>query len=177
VDPTSPRKVEEPTMVVVTTNGSPTVTVDATSPIQTFDYLFDAGAAITGTGIPGATTISNANPVSLTMSANATASATITATITKVVTDSNASALRLTPAYDGAATVTRHNYIRMNRPTLTNSAAVTDAAAIHFPNSFATHEALSAGATKTTPGGVDGFVKINVSGTIYYIAAYASKTA
>ena len=36
---------------------------------------------------------------------------------------------------------------------------------------------VEAASTKSTPGGVDGWITIDVAGTTYYIPFYASKTA
>lgn len=93
------------------------------------------------------------------------------------VSDGYTSGLRLTPQYDAAFTVTRHNYLDLADPVLTNSAAVTDAAVMRFNANAGTHKAVDGGTTKTTPGGVDAWPKININGTIYYIPAYTSKTA
>lgn len=92
------------------------------------------------------------------------------------VADSYSGGLNLDPAYDGANTVTRHNYIDVNNPTLTTSAVVTDAAVMRFDAAAGTHKAVDSGTTKTTPGTVDAWAKININGTIYYIPAYTSKT-
>lgn len=104
-----------------------------------------------------------------------------TTTLTGGVTDSYTAAMRLTPTYTAATaqTVTRHNYIDINTPTLSGAgpAAVTDAAVFRFDAAAGTHKAVDSSSTKTTPGGVDAWVKININGTIYYMPAYTSKTA
>jgi len=94
--------------------------------------------------------------------------------------DGYAGAVRLTPTYTGVAgapaeTVTRGNYIDVLRPTLTDI-SMTDACVLRFPAAAGTHEAVDAGSTKTTPGTVNAWVKVNVNGTVYYIPAYTSKT-
>lgn len=66
------------TVAVTTTNGSATITY-ASGALE----AADVGHAITGTGIPGGTTILTAGATSGTISANATASGAITATVTR----------------------------------------------------------------------------------------------
>jgi hypothetical protein len=64
------------TTTITTTNTSATVTTAGTISVP-------VGAGITGTGIPGGTTVTAYSPgVSITLSANATANGTVTATIT-----------------------------------------------------------------------------------------------
>lgn len=91
--------------------------------------------------------------------------------------DDYAAGLRLDPGYTGAFTVTRHNYIDALTPTLAASAVVTDACLVRFDAAAGTHKAVDAATTKTTPGGVDAWVKVNVNGTVMYVPAYTSKTA
>ena len=106
---------------------------------------------------------------------------TSTATITGAVTDGYTAGLRLTPTYSAATalTVTRHNYIDLNGPTLSGAgpAALTDAAVFRFNAAAGTHKATVGATTKTTPGAVDAWVKINMNGTILYMPAYTSTTA
>ena len=106
---------------------------------------------------------------------------TATATITGAVTDGYTAGLRLTPTYSAATalTVTRHNYIDLNGPTLSGAgpAALTDAAVFRFDAAAGTHKATVGATTKTTPGAVDAWVKINMNGTLLYIPAYTSTTA
>lgn len=103
-----------------------------------------------------------------------------TRTITGTVADGLTAAITLAPTYSAATaqTVTRHNYIELLNPTLTGAgpAAVTDAAAFWFDAAAGTHKALDSGTIKLTPGGVDAWIKVNINGTIYYVAAYTSKT-
>lgn len=103
-----------------------------------------------------------------------------TSTIVGGVTDAYTNAIRLTPTYSAATalTVTRHNYIDLNQPAVAGvgPAAVTDAAVFRFNAAAGTHKAVDAGTTKTTPGTVDAWIKVNVNGTIYYMPAYTSKT-
>lgn len=117
--------------------------------------------------------------------ANAAASAVVTevgtSTITGGVTDGYTSGLRQTPTYTAATaqTVTRHNYLDLNNPTLSGAgpAALTDACVVRFNAAAGTHKAVDSGTTKTTPGTVDAWVKVNINGTIYYMPCYTSKTA
>ena len=83
----------------------------------------------------------------------------------------------LQAAYSGAYTVARHNYLTMKNPTLTSGAAVTDAALVRFDAAAGTHKAVDSGGTKTTPGTVSAWVKVNINGTIHYLPAYTSKTS
>lgn len=101
--------------------------------------------------------------------------------ITGAVTDAFTGGLRLTPTINAATaqTVTRYNYIDVNTPTLggVGPAAVTDAAVFRFNANAGTHKAVDAGTTKTSPGTVTQWVKINVNGTLAYIPSYSSKTS
>jgi hypothetical protein len=100
-------------------------------------------------------------------------------------TDDYAAVLRLDPNYhaDSASsfTITRHNYIEAQNVSAVNDGAgnltVTDAALVRFDAAAGTHKALDSGTTKSTPGSVDAWVKVNINGTIYYLPAYTSKTA
>jgi len=102
--------------------------------------------------------------------------AAATWTLVGALTDAYQSAITLNPAYDQAFTATRHNYLNLATPTLTNSAAVTDACVFRFDAAAGTHKAVDAGTTKTSPGTVSAWVKVNVNGTIHYMPAYTSKT-
>ncbi len=104
-----------------------------------------------------------------------------TSTITGGVTDGYNGSLRLASTYDAASalTVTRHNYIDIPNVALTGAgpAALTDACVFRYNAAVGTHKALDAATTKTTPGGVDGWEKKNVNGTIMFSPLYLSKTA
>jgi hypothetical protein len=104
-----------------------------------------------------------------------------TSTITGGVTDGYTSGLRIAPTYSAgsALTVTRYNYIDAKNVTLSGAgpAALTDACLVRFDAAAGTHKAVDSSSTKTTPGGVDAWVKININGTLYYMPAYTSKTA
>lgn len=99
-----------------------------------------------------------------------------TATITGAVTDGYQSGLSLTPAYSGAFTVTRHNFITCDNPSLA-STTLTDACVFRFNAAAGTHKAVDAATTKTTPGGVDAWIKMNLNGTLIYVPGYLSKTS
>ncbi len=100
-----------------------------------------------------------------------------TSTIGGGVTDGFTASYRLTPVYNGAFTVTRHNYIDVNNTTGTST--VTDGAVFRFNAVVGTHCALASdGAVVTTFTGVgptgaqttiQGWMKINVNGTMRYI--------
>jgi hypothetical protein len=168
---------------VTTTAGSPVITTDVRVPPGLFDFPFDIGASVTGTGIP-AGTIQNVfipwDTHTMTLNQDATASGTVTATITKALADQNASGLILTPNYAGAATVTRHNYVQMDSPAFSGGANVTDACVIRFTAAPGVHKALAANGTAATTlgstgpvagtaGAPKGWMKMNVSGAIRYV--------
>lgn len=101
-------------------------------------------------------------------------------TLTGNVNDGFAAAIALDPAYTAgsAFTVARHNYLNLENPSGLGAgpAAITHAALARFDAVAGTHKAVDAGTTKTSPGTVNAWVKINIAGTIYYIPAYTSKT-
>jgi hypothetical protein len=92
--------------------------------------------------------------------------------------DAYAACLTLDPGYTGAFTVTRHNYIDVQRPSVAGGAAVTDAAVMRFDDTIANHEALETSFTTTDSNGDtttwDLGVKVNVNGTLYKLAAIAA---
>lgn len=96
---------------------------------------------------------------------------TLAAAVTDLVLETYSAAL------NGAFTVTRLNYFKIANPVLTGSAVVTDAAVFQFDAAAGTHKAVDGASTKTSPGTVIAWVKINVNGTIHYIPAYTSKTS
>ena len=104
-----------------------------------------------------------------------------TDTITGGVTDAYTAGQRFSPTINAASalTVTRLNYMDLNNVVLGGAgpAAVTDAAVFRFDAAAGTHKAVDGATTKTTPGTVNAWVKVNVNGTIYYIPAYTSKTS
>lgn len=93
------------------------------------------------------------------------------------VTDGYSAAETFEPGYDGNHTVTRHNYMNVKTANLSSGATVTDGAVMRFDANAGTHIAVDSGATKTSPGTVDAYIKVNINGTIYYIPAYTSKTS
>jgi hypothetical protein len=105
-------------------------------------------------------------------------------TITASGTDDASSGIALAPKYnaDDAATFTidRHNYLELKQVVAANSGAggldVTDAAVMRFDAAAGTHLAVDSGTTKTSPGTVDAWVKVNINGTIYFLPGYTSKT-
>jgi hypothetical protein len=98
--------------------------------------------------------------------------------ISGTVTDGFSAGLTLTPTYTALAaqTVTRHNYIDVNNAATTN-VTITDAAVMRFDAAAGTHKAVDSGTTKSSPGTVGAWLKININGTLYYLPAYSSKTA
>lgn len=100
-----------------------------------------------------------------------------TQTLTVDVAEGYCAAYMAYPTYSGGYTVTRHSYIYLNQPTLASGAAVTDACVFRFSSAAGTHKAVDSGSTKSSPGTVSAWVKVDVAGTIYYIPAYTSKTS
>jgi hypothetical protein len=99
---------------------------------------------------------------------------TRTFTLTGNITDSGANFL-MSAAINGAFTVTRYNYINILNPT--GAATITNGCVLRFNANAGTHKAVDSGTTKTTPGGVDAWMKQNINGTIYFQPLYLSKTA
>lgn len=79
-----------------------------------------------------------------------------------------------TPVIAGAFTADRLNYHVLSQPT--GAATITDAAVFRFDAAIGTHKAVDSGTTKTSPGTVTAWVKVNINGTIHYMPAYSSKT-
>lgn len=79
-----------------------------------------------------------------------------------------------TPVIAGAFTADRLNYQVLSQPT--GAATITDAAVFRFDAAIGTHKAVDSGTTKTSPGTVTAWIKVNLAGTIHYMPAYASKT-
>ena len=100
--------------------------------------------------------------------------------ITGAVTDGYSAAITLDPEYTkvaaGNVAVTRHNYIDVNTPALTN-VTITDACVFRFDANAGTHPAVAAASTKTTPTAVDAWLKANLNGTLLYVPGYLSMTA
>lgn len=96
-----------------------------------------------------------------------------TSTLTGNITD--VSQMIVSTVINGAFTVTRYNYITIGNPT--GSATVTDGCVLRFDAAAGTHKAVDSGTTKSTPGGVDAWMKINVNNAIRYMPLYLSKTA
>lgn len=84
--------------------------------------------------------------------------------------------LSLDSYVSGAYTITRLNYLELSQPVLADGAAITNACLFSTDAAVGTHKLLDAGSTKTTPGTVNGWIKINVNGTLYYVPMYTSKT-
>lgn len=98
---------------------------------------------------------------------------THTAVLTGSVTDAYSNVN--TTAVNGAFTVTRYNWFNLANPT--GSSTITSAYVWRFNAAAGTHKCVDAGTTKTTPTGVGAWMKINISGTVYFVPTYASKTA
>ena len=135
---------------------------------------------ITGTvtgGITGASEVTNLFTITSTSGAKATTfEAEATGALTGAVTDGIVAGFVSDPAYSGAQTVTRHNYVKLEDVAVSGS-TVSDACALWFDAAAATHKAVDGATTKTTPGGVDAWIKVNVAGTIHYAPLFLSKTA
>ncbi len=97
-------------------------------------------------------------------------------TLTGALSDEFYCGLQESPSFTGGFTIARHNYITLNNPVLAGGAAVTDACIIRFNAAAGTHKALLTGTTHPHPATTDAWVKININGTIFYIAAYTHTT-
>jgi hypothetical protein len=100
-----------------------------------------------------------------------------TVTLGSATSDGYAASVASAPTYDQAHTVTRHNYVQVKNPSLTSSAAMTDACVLRFDAAAGTHKAVDGNTTKATPTAVDAWMKVNINGTIHYVPFFLSKTA
>jgi len=98
----------------------------------------------------------------------------------------NAAKIELQPAYSATTggAVAVHEYLNIKTPALTGAVppTVTQAYVMNFDAIPGTHSALDAATVKTTPTGVDAWVKISVENpvgtfTTYFVPAFLSKTA
>jgi len=76
----------------------------------------------------------------------------------------------MTPAYTGAFTLDRHNYIQLNNPT--SASTLTDAPVFSFNAAIGTHKSVATGTTKASIGTTQAWIKVNINGTLHYIPAY-----
>jgi hypothetical protein len=135
-----------------------------------------------GAGVLGASVFGNSLTVTRS-NTDGTASffGTGTTTIAGGLSDGYAAGIQITPTYSAATalTVTRHHYFNLGNPTLSGvgPAALTDACLFRAGAAAGTHKMVDSATTKTTPGGVDAWVKININGVVFYMPAYTSKTA
>lgn len=87
----------------------------------------------------------------------------------------------INPGWNGTAgatrTVSRYNYLDLQDPELLGTAALTDACLFRADAAIGTHKLIDSGTTKTSPGTVTAWVKINLNGTVHYMPAYSSKTS
>jgi hypothetical protein len=97
--------------------------------------------------------------------------------LTSGSTDAYAAAIILTPQYSGGYTVTRHNYMLIDDVGLYDTAACTNACVFWFNAAPGAHKAVDSSTTKSNPGSVSGWIKVNMNGTLYYVPAYTSKTS
>lgn len=84
---------------------------------------------------------------------------------------------QFTPTIAGAFTITRLNYLALKQ--YTGAATVTDAAALHFDAAVGTHKCLASnaavavtigsGPTGATAGNPQGWMKVNINGTLRYM--------
>lgn len=86
--------------------------------------------------------------------------------------------IKLAQNFDGSGTIVRANYFQiLNTQIITGTPTITDAPLFAFDAAVSTHKCLASGTTKGTPSIVDGWLKMNVTGTLYYVPMYLSKTA
>ncbi len=105
-------------------------------------------------------------------------------TLTGNVTDSTTTQLEMSPNYTvtdgGSYTITRQNYMNIKNVVETETSGtitITDGAVMRFDAAAGTHVCVDASSTKSSPGTVDAWVKVNINGTIYYTPCYTSKTS
>lgn len=102
-------------------------------------------------------------------------------TLTGALSDGFSASLRLDPGYtaETSLSVTRHNYIDVQDVSNAGAgpSAVTDAPVFRFNAAAGTHKSVDAATTKTSPGTVNAWMKVNINGTIFYLPAYTSKTS
>lgn len=98
-------------------------------------------------------------------------------TIRSALTDGYNGSITTSPVYNtpNASGVTRHNYIVYSNPS--GSSSVASACVASFDAAAGVHKAVDAATTKTTPGNVDAWLKVNISGVVYYVPAFLSKTS
>jgi hypothetical protein len=127
----------------------------------------------------GGGTVINLSIAGITVSVPTTSTPAVvqaaTATLAASPADGYLSGLKLAPTYNGAFTVTRHNYLVYANPAGTST--ITDACVASYDAAAGTHKAVDGATTKTTPTDVKAWEKVNVNGTIYYRPLYLSKTA
>lgn len=101
-----------------------------------------------------------------------------TQTITGTTADGTAAQLGMAPQLTASSpqTVTRYNYLNLSQPTLTN-VTITDGCAMRFNAAIGTHVCIDNGTTKSSPGTVTAWMKVNINSTVYYIPVYSSKTS
>ena len=145
------------------------VTTTTSAAASTYLDVQEAGTSLFKVGKFGKTTLANYTASDYALS--------ITSLVTLLagVTDSYLNAINLAPNFLGSQAITRHNYIRIADPTL-GSNTLGDACVFAFDAAAGTHKAIDSGTTKTSPGTVSAWVKININGTVHYVPAYTSKT-
>jgi len=89
--------------------------------------------------------------------------------------DKFAAGITLEPLYNGSMNPPRHNYIKLLNPG--GTLGVDEACVFKFDAAAGTHKAVDGSSTKSTPGSVNAWMKINVNGTVHYVPAYTSKTS
>ena len=96
-------------------------------------------------------------------------------TLTGDIADGYAGGIRLLSTYNASHTVTRHNYIQLDSPSVV-SATVTDACVFRFGAAAGTHKAVDSGSAHPDIDTTDAWIKVNINGTIHYIPAYTDKS-
>lgn len=94
-------------------------------------------------------------------------------TLTNNTNDAYSACLTLDPEYTGAYTLDRHNFIDLNNVASADS-TITNSFVFRFDANPGTHYAISGSSTKTTPGTVDAWFKVNIADTIHYVPLYTS---
>tara|TARA_R100000781_G_scaffold108460_1_gene73004 strand:+ start:4079 stop:5608 length:1530 start_codon:yes stop_codon:yes gene_type:complete len=100
---------------------------------------------------------------------------TETAVVTGDANDASPASITLDANYMGSHTVTRHNYMVLENPNLTNT-TLTNACVFSFDANAGTHKAIDSGSAHPDIDTTDAWMKININGTVYYIPCYTDKS-
>ena len=96
-------------------------------------------------------------------------------------TDSFVGSMAFSPVINGDGsgtthTLDRYNYIQAKNPFVNPGSQITDACLFYFDDNAGTHKAIDSGTTHLGISTPEGWIKVNVNGTIHYIPTYTSKS-